>query len=581
MYCKNCGAKNADNALFCCSCGKPMDGGSDSGNKMEWNAKKKKNTMLWLIPVLILVIAAVAAAFILAQRAVSKMNQDKKTEMDSDTEKEKKTEGPEKQQQKYTWYLEPSVEAEDINCLNYTGGTGMLLNEMGKQVSDPLCVMKDGSGLYLISYEGQLKTKACSFLKYWFDAYCGSLVEPMDQGEFTDWTDFFYENGQVNLGLVFGDAGDKSHGQFDGVVLYKDGMLIERRYGQDGPAGALNTPMGVLQVQGDDVFGTGKYAIAKDGRLITDFIYEECGAFQDGLIAVKKNGKWGYLDKDGKEVIPFSYDASWKQFYQTAVLNREDSEYQNIEFRQIDFAYGASGGYVVLCRDGRYSLADTRGREVIPENEFEAIRPVYEGKCWVKQHGKWGVICLEEQEDATEKDRESKPEKTAAPEGTQKPAASQAPTQSPQITQQIPQASVDQISAISATSSLTGDGYPHGSDLAVDGNLQTGWSEGAPGNGVGEGLNITFSQTMRLAGIRIANGYQKSGELYDKNARVASLILTYSDGTTETLAVADVTGVQNLTLSQPKETDSLQIRIGSVYEGSKYEDTVISEISFF
>ena len=28
-------------------------------------------------------------------------------------------------------------------------------------------------------------------------------------------------------------------------------------------------------------------------------------------MAVKKDGKWGYVDTTGEEVIPFEYDASW------------------------------------------------------------------------------------------------------------------------------------------------------------------------------------------------------------------------------------------------------------------------------
>lgn len=36
--------------------------------------------------------------------------------------------------------------------------------------------------------------------------------------------------------------------------------------------------------------------------------YEDAKTFSEGLAAVKKDGKWGYIDKTGKTVIPFSYD---------------------------------------------------------------------------------------------------------------------------------------------------------------------------------------------------------------------------------------------------------------------------------
>lgn len=36
--------------------------------------------------------------------------------------------------------------------------------------------------------------------------------------------------------------------------------------------------------------------------------YEDAGTFNNGLAPVKQNGKWGYIDKTGKTVIPFQYD---------------------------------------------------------------------------------------------------------------------------------------------------------------------------------------------------------------------------------------------------------------------------------
>ena len=56
----------------------------------------------------------------------------------------------------------------------------------------------------------------------------------------------------------------------------------------------------------------GMYAVYNDGVLTTDFIYEECGSESDGVLAAKKDGKWGYITADGTEVIPFEYDSSWQ-----------------------------------------------------------------------------------------------------------------------------------------------------------------------------------------------------------------------------------------------------------------------------
>ena len=39
--------------------------------------------------------------------------------------------------------------------------------------------------------------------------------------------------------------------------------------------------------------------------------------------------------------------------------------------------------------------------------------------------------------------------------------------------------------------------------------------------------------------------------------------------------------VQKIQLSTPLETDSITVTINSVYPGSKYEDTAISEMEFY
>ena len=38
--------------------------------------------------------------------------------------------------------------------------------------------------------------------------------------------------------------------------------------------------------------------------------YDDAKSFHDGLAAVKRWGKWGYIDLEGKEVTPFIYDVA-------------------------------------------------------------------------------------------------------------------------------------------------------------------------------------------------------------------------------------------------------------------------------
>lgn len=119
-------------------------------------------------------------------------------------------------------------------------------------------------------------------------------------------------------------------------------------------------------------------------KRVNDELYTDGGNFADGVIPMKKDGKWGYLDANGNTVIPFEYDATTK------------ADYRSIVGYERELPYDASNGYISLCRNGQYSLVDTSGNVVIPEGEFEKILPVYlkNGRklSWVKYGNNWGII---------------------------------------------------------------------------------------------------------------------------------------------------------------------------------------------
>ena len=53
----------------------------------------------------------------------------------------------------------------------------------------------------------------------------------------------------------------------------------------------------------------GKYGyIDKTGKIIVDIQYDDANNFYNGIACVKKDGKWGYIDKTGNIIIDFKYD---------------------------------------------------------------------------------------------------------------------------------------------------------------------------------------------------------------------------------------------------------------------------------
>ena len=120
---------------------------------------------------------------------------------------------------------------------------------------------------------------------------------------------------------------------------------------------------------------------------------------------------------------------------------------------------------------------------------------------------------------------------------------------------------------------------------AADGDPATAWVEGASGTGVGEWLRMPVTPLNAATNVRlrVRNGYQKSTTLYKANARAKDVTVTLQpSGTTAKLTFTDTEGFQELTITQPAGAlESVEIRVDSVYAGTKYQDLCISDVEIF
>ena len=119
----------------------------------------------------------------------------------------------------------------------------------------------------------------------------------------------------------------------------------------------------------------GGYVFANaDGELLNDTIYEDAGCFYDqDLAPVKLNGKWGYINLKGELVT----DTVYEPIYGVDYAN-------NYALR---YASPLLYGYAAVCRDGKWGVLDSTGKEYIPcEYEYAA----WNGHVlWLKQNGEW------------------------------------------------------------------------------------------------------------------------------------------------------------------------------------------------
>jgi hypothetical protein len=116
------------------------------------------------------------------------------------------------------------------------------------------------------------------------------------------------------------------------------------------------------------------------------------------------------------------------------------------------------------------------------------------------------------------------------------------------------------------------------------------WAEGVPGDGIGEGLDLTLDWPCKVCEIGIVNGFDKYGvsnarELYQENNRVAGLSVSINGGKEFDVPVPDEF-LQNINpepywfpVHSPDEpVKTIRLRIKQVYHGTKYQDTCISKI---
>lgn len=319
--------------------------------------------------------------------------------------------------EEYAWVTEPSVEADDITYVPSSVFDSLSYNERQYQKQSDYAVIKRGDLYGMVDWDGKLVAE----IKYqdiagYFGGYMLTAEEPTrDMEMYSNESLYFMDEstGDVSPTKIKGDVFDLWGYYYYCERLRNVNEAVRVYIEYFGYTFA--EPEGAIPVRESDKEYTtsdshysewlsGPYAIYSDGQLRTDFIYDECGSEVSGIMAVKKDGKWGYVDTNGKEVIPFEYDASWQSYAQNDTRS---------------YCFGAFGGYIPLVKDGVWEMRNTNGDLVIPAGIFETIRPVHNGKCWVKQNGKWGVIEVgsSETESMTEEDTEVTEEQDIYTEG--------------------------------------------------------------------------------------------------------------------------------------------------------------------
>lgn len=159
-----------------------------------------------------------------------------------------------------------------------------------------------------------------------------------------------------------------------------------------------------------------RFFIDSSGHRLTAPAFEEAWLFNEGLAGVKVNGKWGFIDRNGKLVIPAKFDAadSFCGGLAVVAVNKGDK----LKFGFIDktgkytvqpklnyitaFADGIAqfsndaeyiqrSTYFVVDTTAHYGLINSTGK-VVAEPKFNKIETFHEGFAGAVSEGRSGFI---------------------------------------------------------------------------------------------------------------------------------------------------------------------------------------------
>jgi hypothetical protein len=104
-----------------------------------------------------------------------------------------------------------------------------------------------------------------------------------------------------------------------------------------------------------------------------------------------------------------------------------------------------------------------------------------------------------------------------------------------------------------------------------------------PGQGLEQAIRYrdfrgAAGKPVKLSGFIVANGFQKSAELFHKNSRVRSFVLILNGKPRYLLNLGDFKGLQLVRFPELElaRNDLLELKIVDVYGGMKFQDTCLS-----
>ena len=138
----------------------------------------------------------------------------------------------------------------------------------------------------------------------------------------------------------------------------------------------INETSGLIGVGLNNKYGF----IDRNGKQVTDIKYDYVAISSEGLYLVYADKKYGYLDGKGKEVIPLIYDNA-SVFSEGLARVKRQNKYGIIDKTgkvvvpfKYDAIYGFKNGRAGVVLDLKYGFIDKKGNEIVPVKELYFLK---------------------------------------------------------------------------------------------------------------------------------------------------------------------------------------------------------------
>lgn len=174
----------------------------------------------------------------------------------------------------------------------------------------------------------------------------GKIVIPLE------FSGFRSDNTEMKLGHKLNNSTKKNNWYLINLIDYKVIPVLN----------AMEPSEGLMGVKKNDKWGF----IDRNGEIKINFIYEEVFPFSEELARVKLNGQWIIIDKTGKEIIK-----------SVGITNYLDYDFHD--------------GLLAVKKNEKWGFIDKYGTEIV-EFKFDNVNNFNNGFASVRVKNKWGVI---------------------------------------------------------------------------------------------------------------------------------------------------------------------------------------------